>query len=124
MGFLDKAINGIYDIRRAIKGEPRLWHTAFGDIQLAGKGDRRKVKSVLAKLQRTTEALTKGDMQKWRRAWQQAIDVDSPNRQWLYDIYRDTDIDAHLSGCIGQRVGFVLARSFNIETRTARPTTR
>lgn len=121
MGIFNKAIDGIYDLRRAIKGEPRVWHTVFGDVQLAGKGDRRKVESILAKLQRTTEALTKGDIMKWRRAWQLAIDVDSPNRQWLYDIYRDADIDAHLSGCIGQRMGFVLARSFNIEDKDGTP---
>lgn len=43
-----------------------------------------------------------------------AISVESPNRQRLYDIYRDADVDAHLSGCVEQRKGFVMARSFKI----------
>lgn len=42
--------------------------------------------------------------------------VDHPNRQPLYDIYRDVDADLHLSGCVDQRKGFVLARSFKLVT--------
>lgn len=103
------------------KHNPKLWHTKYGDIELVGKGNKRKVDSLLAKLQRTTEALTKGDIQKWRKAWQQAISVESPDRRLLYDIYRDTAIDAHLCGCIDQRTGFVMARSFNIEDKQGKP---
>ena len=103
------------------KHNPKLWHTKYGDIELVGKGNRRKVDSLLAKLQRTTEALTKGDIQKWRKAWQQAISVESPDRRLLYDIYRDASVDAHLSGCIDQRTGFVMARSFNIEDKSGKP---
>ena len=40
--------------------------------------------------------------------------MDSPNRQRLYDIYRDVEVDLHLSGCIQQREGFVLSRSFKL----------
>ena len=40
--------------------------------------------------------------------------MDSPNRKPLYDIYRDVDADLHLSGCIEQRKGFVMSRSFKI----------
>ena len=103
------------------KHNPKLWHTKYGDIELVGKGNRRKVDSLLAKLQRATEALTKGDIQKWRKAWQQAISVESPDRRLLYDIYRDASVDAHLSGCIDQRTGFVMARSFNIEDKSGKP---
>ena len=103
------------------KHNPKLWHTKYGDIELVGKGNRRKVDSLLAKLQRTTEALTRGDIQKWRKAWQQAISVESPDRRLLYDIYRDASVDAHLSGCIDQRTGFVMARSFNIEDKSGKP---
>ena len=106
----------------ARKRKDKIWHTAFGDIRLAGK-DTHKAASLLAKLQRTTEALTKSDIRKWRQAWQWAISVESPNRQMLYDIYRDTMVDAHLSGCIEQRKGFVLSRSFNIEDRKGEPQT-
>lgn len=70
---------------------------------------------IVAQIQRTTEALTRSDIQNWRSAWQWAINVDSPNRQRLYDIYRDVDIDAHLSGCVKQREDFVLCKAFRIE---------
>ncbi|WP_438287722.1 phage portal protein family protein [Phocaeicola vulgatus] len=69
---------------------------------------------MVVNLQRTTDALTRKDIQDWRNAWQLAINVDSPNRKPLYDIYRDVDADLHLSGCIEQRKGFVMSRSFKI----------
>ena len=43
-----------------------------------------------------------------------AIDVDNPDRRTLYDIYKDVDVDLHLSGCIEQRKGFVRSRSFKL----------
>ncbi len=115
--------NKINDAWRALTGKPQMWHTKFGDIELVGRGKGKEAKSLLAQLQRTTEALTKGDLQKWRRAWQYALSIEQPDRRALYDIYRDTAIDAHLSGCIDQRMGFVLARSFNIEDKTGKPQT-
>lgn len=75
------------------------------------KGDLRKI---VAQLQRTTESLTRKDLGDWRQAWQRAVNVESPNRAPLYDIYRDVSIDLHLSGCIQQRTGFVMARSFKL----------
>lgn len=71
-------------------------------------------KKAFIELQRTTDALTRRDIGDWRSAWQLAINVDNPNRQRLYDIYRDVSVDLHLSGCIQQREGFVLSRSFKI----------
>lgn len=117
---LEEAFNRIDNGIRGIMGKPFVEHTKFGDILLAGK-NRMQAKHLIAQLQRTTEALTKGDIQKWRRAWQYALSVESPDRRRLYDIYRDAVIDAHLSGCIDQRMGFVLARSFNIEDKTGKP---
>lgn len=87
--------------------------TPYGDFSLA-KGDKKHVQKLVVDLQRATDALTRQDMQDWRTAWQMAINVDNPNRQRLYDIYRDTMIDLHLSGCIEQRKGFVMSRSFKL----------
>jgi hypothetical protein len=94
--------------------ESQMLHTPHGDYNLAKAADRQKVQGIIAGLQRTTDALTRKDIADWRRAWQMAINVDSPNRQRLYDIYRDVEVDAHLSGCIEQRKGFVLSRSFKL----------
>lgn len=92
----------------------KVLHTPYGDFNLAKGGDIRRMKKVVIDLQRTTDALTRKDIKDWRNAWQMAINVDSPNRQRLYDIYRDVEIDLHLSGCVDQRQGFVMARSFKI----------
>ena len=103
------------DIRQYFTGhDGRVLHTKYGDFNLSKEGDRKKIKKMVVELQRTTDALTRKDIQDWRNAWQLAINIDSPNRQLLYDIYRDVDADLHLSGCIDQRKGFVMSRSFKI----------
>lgn len=89
-------------------------HTPYGSFNLAKEDDRKRMKHVVMTLQQTTDALTRKDIADWRRAWQLAIDIQNPNRQRLYDIYRDAEVDAHLSGCVRQRQGFVMARTFKI----------
>lgn len=95
------------------KNNQHFTKTPFGTLRLA-KQDAKRLKKTVVELQRTTDALTRRDLGDWRKAWQLAINVDSPNRQHLYDIYRDVDVDLHLSGCIQQREGFVMARSFKL----------
>lgn len=73
-----------------------------------------KQTSIIMELHRYTDFFTRNDIADWRRAWQMAIDVRHPNRQRLYDIYRDAMTDSHLSGCIQQRVGFAMSRSFKL----------
>ena len=94
------------------KPSTNVLHTKYGDFNLAKKKDIQKLKGVIISLQRTTDALTRKDLRDWRQAWQMAINIDYPNRQRLYDIYRDVDVDLHLTGCVNQRSGFVLAQSF------------
>lgn len=96
------------------KNTRKVLETPYGKINLAQEGGRRKARKVAIELQRTTDALTRKDIRGWRSAWQMAINVDYPNRIRLYDIYNDVNVDAHLSGCVEQRVGFVMARSFKI----------
>lgn len=48
MNLFDKTLQGIYDIRRAVKGEPRLLHTKFGDIILADKTTRRNAQHIIS----------------------------------------------------------------------------
>lgn len=105
---------GIMDFFHGITGKPNnVLHTPFGDFTIV-KGDRKRAQKMVIELQRATDALTRQDMQDWRNAWQMAINVDSPNRQRLYDIYRDALVDLHLSGCIDQRMGFVMSRTFKL----------
>ncbi len=105
---------GIKDFFHGLTGKPsNILHTPYGDL-IVRKGDPKKVQKMMIELQRVTDALTRQDMQDWRNAWQLAINVDSPNRKMLYDIYRDALIDLHLSGCIEQRRGFIMSRSFKL----------
>lgn len=91
--------------------------TAHGDINLAKPQGREKFLSIVAGIHRATDALTRKDIADWRKAWQMAINVDNPDRRRLYDIYRDVAVDLHLSGCIDQRRGFVMSRSFKLVDR-------
>lgn len=76
--------------------------------------DRTRIKEMSVKLQLLTEALTRRDLAEWRRAWQMAINVDCPNRTRLLHLYTDVDADLHLTGCVQQRMGFVLNKSFKL----------
>lgn len=95
-------------------GEQNTIRTAYGTLNLAREADRKRLQHIAMDIQRTTDALTRKDIADWRMAWQMAINAESPNRQRLYDIYRDADADGHLSGCINQRKGFVMAKSFKL----------
>lgn len=85
-----------------------------GRIDLAKPAERKRVTRLAVSLQLQTEALTKKDLRTWRNAWQYAINTDYPNRVPLYDVYGDTEVDMHLTGCVGQRKGYVLNKSFRI----------
>ena len=61
--------------------------TPYGNFNLAKGKDIKRVQKMVIDLQRTTDALTRKDIKNWRDAWQSAINVDSPSRQRLYDIY-------------------------------------
>lgn len=88
--------------------------TPEGSMKLASTEERRRLQRVVIDIARQTDALIAHDIADWRQAWQMAINVDSPNRARLYDIYADVAIDLHLSGCIQQREEFVLSRSFKL----------
>ena len=96
------------------KNQKILRSSRYGDFNLAKPADVRKLKRVVVDLRRETDALIRRDIGDWRTAWQLAIDIDNPDRRTLYDIYKDVDVDLHLSGCIEQRKGFVRSRSFKL----------
>ncbi len=83
-------------------------------LDLSKKDGRRRFRKIVIDLQRQTDYLTQRDLKAWRQAHQLALSVENPNRQRLYDIYRDVDLDLHLSGCIGQLQGFIMGKSFKL----------
>lgn len=76
--------------------------------------DKERARKTLIDLNIQTERLTRKDIADWRAAWQRALDVGNPNRNRLYDIYTDVGIDLHLTGCMGQRKGFVIRNGFKL----------
>ncbi|KAA6348053.1 hypothetical protein EZS27_004505 [termite gut metagenome] len=94
-----------------------------GNYNLAKEADRARVKSMMVELVTQTQALTKKDIKRWRDAWQMAISVETPRRGPLYDIYTDAEVDLHLSGCIGQRKGFVKKKSFKLVDKAGKENT-
>lgn len=105
-------VTGQAEDRASMSGD--VVKTPYGELRLASDKDREQFKSVVIRLQRATDALTRKDIADWRAAWQRAINVESPDRRVLYDIYRDVEVDLHLSGCIEQRVQSVMACSFKL----------
>ena len=90
-------------------------------IDLSKREDRKRARRIVIDLQRQTDALVKRDLAGWRQAHQLAISSESPNRQALYDIYRDVDLDPHLRGCIGQLQGFILSKAFRLTRPDGEP---
>lgn len=86
----------------------------FGSFNLSKAKDRKRLKKVVIDLQKSTDILSERDISKWRYACQMAINAENPSRVLLYDIYNDVDLDAHLSGAVGQVNGFVKCRSFKL----------
>nr|WP_315123345.1 DUF935 family protein [uncultured Porphyromonas sp.]DAR78391.1 MAG TPA: portal [Caudoviricetes sp.]DAU53990.1 MAG TPA: portal [Caudoviricetes sp.] len=80
-------------------------------LQLAKSIQARRI---AAEITRKTDALTQKDIASWRRAWQMAINVESPRRAYLYDLYADSLVDGHLTGCIEQRKSKTLGRPFRL----------
>lgn len=92
----------------AIREEARALNDSKG-------GKKRKRKNLCMMLNQQTQSLTKHDVAHWRRAWQAALNIENPKRSVLYDIYTDALVDLHLTGCITQRFGKTLLKSFVIK---------
>lgn len=75
---------------------------------------KEQLKAMTVELALKTQNLTKKDIGTWRQAWQMAINPENPRRNHLYSVYTDIDIDLHLTGCVGQRKGFVMQRAFKL----------
>lgn len=105
------------------KNTPLVHSTLHGDFNLADPAQRRRLKKIAIDLYRETDRLIEHDIQRWRYACQMARDYEYPNRQVLYDIYGDVNLDAHLTGTIGQLNGYITARSFKITNEKGEPDT-
>lgn len=87
-------------------------HASRTDIERFARS--RKGLRLTAELLQQTNSLYRKDIGLWRQAWQQAINVEQPNRARLYDIYTDSMADLHLTGAVSQRKGMVLKTDFRL----------
>lgn len=85
-----------------------------GEFDLSKPQDRRRFQRVVIDRMDETDRLVEHDISHWRRACQSAINVENPNRCHLYDIYKDVELDNHLSGAVEQVNGFVKCRAFKL----------
>lgn len=92
-------------------GNPIKYTTVAGTLL---SREQEQIRKMVVEIVQQTRALTKKDLGDWRQAWQCAVNIDNPARRFLYDIYADTEIDLHLSGCTGQRKGFVSRKAFRL----------
>lgn len=84
--------------------------TPQANLSRLPKATRRLIVDLL----RQTQSLTRSDLASWRAAHQCAINIENPQRAALYRIYRDVELDGHLSGATAQIAGMVKARSFKL----------
>lgn len=91
------------------------------EFQAKASPIRRRERKLTAELVHRTHYLSRKDIGKWRRAWQQAIDADYPVRFDLLQIYRDIMVDNHLSGAINNRKNKVLKTPFVIVDDSGEP---
>lgn len=102
----------IQRIGEFFSSETQELNTPYGSFNLAKGSDRKRLRKMVIDIQRQSDALTRKDIKAWRAAWQMALNIENPSRARLYDIYRDVEVDLHLTGAVEQRMGFVMARSF------------
>lgn len=86
----------------------------YANFVKLSKEDKGKLKRQVIELVQNTRSLSAKDIQAWRNAHQYAISVEQPYRKALYDIYYDSELDCHLTGCISQRKGMVLQKAFRL----------
>ena len=92
--------------------EPQPTEKGLAMTLSKGDGVRKRDRRLVVDLMRQTESLTRSDLAHWRMAHQMAIDVENPQRVQLLRLYRDVELDGHLSGAVAQIRGMVKARSF------------
>lgn len=76
--------------------------------------EQKRLKKMVIDLYRQNTYLRENDLRKWRQACQLARNIEYPSRAPLYNIYRDVELDLHLSGAVGQINGFIKCRSFKL----------
>jgi hypothetical protein len=81
------------------------------------KEQQKRVKSMTIELVKRQTSLTKKDIGTWRRAQQMAENVENPQRNQLYSIYKDAMIDGHLTGCVEQLKGMVIQKAFRLNDK-------
>jgi len=95
--------------------EPDPFITGGRNYFHLAKNNKADVKSVMTQLAQTSKALTKKDIDAWRKAHQMALNLENPKRSELYNIYDFTTIlDLHVTGVINRVKMNIMKRAFKI----------
>ena len=74
----------------------------------------KRPNKLLDKVVASSTARARKDIKQWRKALQQAENVENPKRYLLYNIYNELVLDAHLSAEIQKRTLAVQGSSYNL----------
>jgi phage gp29-like protein len=82
---------------------------------LAAKASNKKdLQTILSRLERMSTTRSRQDIKKWLSAVNQAEDLNRPRLQPLEQVYRQTDLDEHLTAITGQRTKAVTGANWRI----------
>jgi len=94
---------------------PDNFITGGRTISLA-KSNATEVKSIMTQLMQQTKALSKKDIDAWRKAHQMALNFENPKRFALYEIYDYTTmIDTHVTGVANRIKMNIMRRAFKLK---------
>jgi len=79
--------------------------------------DVKQVASFIAGLMRLGRSMYKKEIADWQNARQMALSVEKPRRYYLYEVYRDVEIDMFFKGQVSQRINRIKNRHFRIVTK-------
>lgn len=140
MNYFQKTVHTLTNLfSRAQNAEnsPTDFKAFEGDFQselnnlktLAAKASSKKeLQTILSRLERMSMTRSRQDIKKWLRAVNQAEDLNRPRLDQLEQVYRQTDLDEHLTAITGQRTKAVTGANWRItdaagETNTELSTT-
>jgi phage gp29-like protein len=98
------------------EGNQRNFQSELSDLKtLAAKATSKKdLQTILSRLERMSTTRSRQDIKKWLSAVNQAEDLRRPRLQPLFELYRQTDLDEHLTAITGQRTKAVTGAQWRI----------
>jgi len=75
---------------------------------------KQEVSAFIASIVKYTRSLFKKEIEDWQNARAYALNVTNPRRYYLYQVYRDVELDMFIKGQVNQRVHRIKNKKFKI----------